>query len=121
MPSVARLGDAEAPHCGPMVRLGHVRSVRANGIPLSCQGHINTPHLKPCGKICCVHVAPLYTGSPNVFAEGIPLGRVGDATCTVVVQGSPNVFANGGSNAAGMAGAFGGAAPVDLTATEGSF
>jgi hypothetical protein len=27
-----------------------------------------------------------------VFAEGIRIGRVGDKTCTVVVQGSPNVF-----------------------------
>jgi hypothetical protein len=31
----------------------------------------------------------------NVFAEGLNLGRVGDPTCTMVIQGSPNVFANG--------------------------
>ena len=38
-------------------------------------------------------------GSPNVFAEGIPVGRIGDpiAGCTSVAEGSPNVFANGGS------------------------
>ena len=34
-------------------------------------------------------------GSPNVYAEGIPVGRVGDPTCTAVAQGSPNVFAGG--------------------------
>jgi hypothetical protein len=29
-----------------------------------------------------------------VFAESMRLGRVGDKTCTVVIQGSPNVFSN---------------------------
>ena len=35
-------------------------------------------------------------GSPDVFAEGINIGRVGDPTCTAVAQGSQDVFANGG-------------------------
>ena len=38
-------------------------------------------------------------GSPNVFAEFLPVGRVGDKVgpkCTSVMKGSPNVFANGG-------------------------
>jgi len=95
MPAVARLGDREATHCSPPRRAGHVNSVFANGIPLSCAGHMNTVHLKPCGRFCCPHTAPLSGGSPNVFAEGLNLGRVGDPTCTVVIQGSPNVFANG--------------------------
>lgn len=95
MPAVARRGDREARHCSTPYRKGHVRTVFANGIPLSCQGHRNTTHLKPCGIRCCGHSAPLKRGSPNVFAEGLRLGRVGDPTCTRVVKGSPNVFANG--------------------------
>lgn len=95
MPAVARRGDREAKHCSTPFRKGHVRSVFANGIPLSCQGHRNTTHTKPCGKYCCGHSAPLKRGSPNVFAEGLRLGRVGDPTCTRVVKGSPNVFSNG--------------------------
>jgi uncharacterized Zn-binding protein involved in type VI secretion len=92
MPAVTRLGDKEATHCSSPARMGHSQSVFANGIPLSCAGHLNTPHLKPSGKACTDHQAPLLGGSPSVFAEGRRLGRVGDPTCTVVVQGSPNVF-----------------------------
>ena len=40
-------------------------------------------------------------GTLNVYAENIPIGRVGDPIlqCTAVMKGSPNVFANGGGNA----------------------
>ena len=98
MPAVARKGDREVVHCSMPRRAGHYKSVFANGIPMSGVGHMNTPHLLPCAcpVCCCVHTAPLMRGSPNVFAEGIPIGRVGDPTCTAVAQGSPNVFANGG-------------------------
>jgi len=95
MPAVARFKDAEAVHCSQPRRDGHVMTVFANTIPLSCQGHKNTVHLLPCGKRCCPHTSELKRGSPNVFAEELALGRVGDPTCTVVIQGSPNVFANG--------------------------
>ena len=97
MPAVARKGDREAIHCSGPKRKGSFRSVFANGIAMSGVGHMNTPHLLPCAcpVCCCVHAAPLKAGSPNVFAEGIPVGRLGDPTCTVVIQGSPNVFANG--------------------------
>ena len=94
MPAVARLGDREATHCSTPYRAGHVKTVFANGKPLSCAGHLNTPHLKPCGIRCCNHTAPLIGGSRSVFAESMRLGRVGDKTCTVVIQGSPNVFSN---------------------------
>ena len=94
MPAVARLGDREANHCSPPKRAGHFRTVFANGIPMSGVGHKNTPHKLPCGPICCVHTAPLRGGSRTVFAEGIRIGRVGDPTCTKVIQGSPNVFSN---------------------------
>jgi len=129
MPAVARKGDREATHCSGPKRKGSFRSVFANGIPMSGLGHKNTPHLLPCScpVCCCVHTAPLKRGSPNVLAEGIPIGRVGDPTCTVVIQGSPNVFANGGGPSS--AGDRGGtslareranAGITDATQTEGS-
>ena len=35
-------------------------------------------------------------GSPNVFAEGKPVSRIGDSMDRgALFQGSPNVFANG--------------------------
>ena len=86
MPAVARVGDREATHCSTPYRAGHVRTVFANGKALSCAGHKNTSH--------CSHTAPLMGGSRTVFAEGLNLGRVGDKTCTRVIQGSPNVFSN---------------------------
>jgi uncharacterized Zn-binding protein involved in type VI secretion len=98
MPAITRKGDLEAPHlgCGVPTRMGAVRSVFATGKPISCQFHLNFPHLVPCPPKCCIHTFPLIMGSPDVFAEGRAVGRVGDPTCTVVIQGSPNVFANGG-------------------------
>ena len=98
MTAVARKGDREVIHCSMPKRLGAFGTVIANGIRMSGVGHMNTPHLLPCPcpVCCCIHSFPLLSGSPNVFAEGIPIGRVGDPTCTAVAQGSPNVFANGG-------------------------
>ena len=98
MPAVARKGDREICHCSVPKRQGAFGTVYANGKRMSGVGHMNTPHLLPCScpPCCCVHSAPLMAGSPDVFAEGIPIGRVGDPTCTAVAQGSPNVFANGG-------------------------
>ncbi len=129
MPAVARLGDRERVHCSPPRRAGHFRSVFANGIPMSGVGHKNTPHLLPCScpVCCCVHTAPLMGGSPNVIAEGRPIGRVGDPTCTQVIQGSPNVFANGaGPSSIGNRGGTSlaleraKAGIIDATQTEGS-
>jgi len=95
MPGLARVGDPDVPHCSGMVRKGHFRDVQANGRGLSCVGHFNTTHKKPCGDKCCGHSMPIFTGNPNVFAHVIPVGRKGDPTCTAVMYGSPNVFANG--------------------------
>jgi uncharacterized Zn-binding protein involved in type VI secretion len=101
MPAIARYLDQEkgSGHCTQPKRYGHVRSVFANGKKLSCQGHINTPSHKifvpP--KKCKAHSKKLIRGSPNVFAEGLRVGRKGDRTgCSKVVKGSPNVYANGG-------------------------
>lgn len=91
---IARRGDREAVHCSRPYRKGHFRTVFANGIPVSGNGHANTTHLKPCGcpPCCCPHSASLKATTRTVFAESILVGRVGDPTCTRVVQGSPNVF-----------------------------
>ena len=87
-----RIGDADVPHCSGMVRAVGSENVFLNGIPWSRQGDNNTPHLKPAGDDCEIHVAPISQGSPTVFVNNIPAGRVGDPTCTSVAEGSPNVF-----------------------------
>ena len=94
---IARRGDREAVHCSRPYRKGHFRSVFSNGIPVSGHGHANTVHLLPCKcpPCCCPHSATLKATTRSVFAEGIRVGRVGDPTCTSVVQGSPNVFVGG--------------------------
>ena len=91
---VARLGHRPRVHSSGTRRKGHFKTVFANGIPVSGHGHMNTPHLKPCAcpVCCCNHAVPLRATSKTVFCEAIPIGRVGDPTCTAVVQGSPNVF-----------------------------
>jgi|ETNmetMinimDraft_4_1059912.scaffolds.fasta_scaffold75616_2 uncharacterized Zn-binding protein involved in type VI secretion len=103
MPGVARRWDQEVGpmHCTQPKRFGAFRTVFANGIKMSGVGHINTPWHKifipaPVNK-CKSHSKKLLKGSPNVFAEGRPIGRKGDPTgCSIVVKGSRNVFANGG-------------------------
>lgn len=94
MPAATRIGDADIPHCSGMVRAQGSGSVFVNGIPWSCQSHVNTVHLLP-GSPCPSHNAPITTGSSTVFVEGLGAGRIGDAVtgCTAVAQGSPNVFA----------------------------
>ena len=91
-PAVARIGDAELPHCSGMSRAQGSPNVFANGLGISRQGDLNTSHLLP-GKVCPVHSTPIISGSSTVFINGKQCGRVGDPTCTAVAQGSPNVFA----------------------------
>lgn len=91
---IARKGDREATHCSTPYRKGAFRSVYANGKRVSGNGHRNTRHLLPCKcpPCCCPHSATLKATTRSVYAEGIRVGRVGDPTCTRVIQGSPNVF-----------------------------
>jgi len=44
---------------------------------------------------CKADIAPIKKGSKNVFANGKPIGRVGDPTCTAIMQGSNSVLTNG--------------------------
>lgn len=94
MPAVTRIGDADVPHCSSMVRAQGSPNVFINGRAVSCQGHLNTGHLRP-GSPCPGHAAPIASGSSTVFANGRGVGRVGDSIsgCTSVAAGSSNVFA----------------------------
>ena len=96
-PPATRIGDDDVPHCSGMVRAVGSPNVFVNGIPWSRQTDINTPHLKPAGIGCDIHVAPITTGSATVFVNGLGAGRVGDGItgCTQVAEGSQNVFAGG--------------------------
>ena len=91
---VTFLGAADFPQCGPMVRMGFIPNVFVGGIPVSCQTHINTPHLFPVGPICPIHAMPIALGSTQVRVSGLGLGRMFDpiAGCTFVAQGNPTVI-----------------------------
>ncbi len=99
MRPATRVGDADIPHCSPMVRAQGSPNVFVNGRPWSRQGDFNTVHLKPCScpPCCCPHAMPIAVGSSTVIVNGRGSGRIGDAivACTSVAQGSPNVFAGG--------------------------
>ena len=94
MPAATRIGDADIPHCSPMVRAQGSGNVFVNSIPWSRQGDVNTVHLLP-GAPCPAHAMPIAIGSTTVFVNLKGAGRVGDAisSCTSVAEGSPNVFA----------------------------
>ena len=90
---VTFLGATDFPHCSPMVRMGFIPNVTVNGIPVSCQTHLNTPHLLPPAP-CPGHSAPIALGSTRVKVMGLGLGRMFDPTvaCAWVAQGIPNVI-----------------------------
>ena len=74
------------------------RSVFANGSAVLRPGDPTLPHviLVCCPPRCVGHKAKVNRGSPNVFAEGRPVSRVGDSMdFGALFQGSPNVRANG--------------------------
>jgi len=91
--AVTFLGAADFPHCSPMVRMGFIPNVTVNGIPVSCQTHLNTVHQLP-PHPCFIHSAPIALGSTRVKVMGLGLGRVFDPliACTFVAMGSPNVI-----------------------------
>jgi len=97
MPAATRIGDLDITHCSTPARAQGATRTYVNGIPWSCQGHINTPHLIPNDDPCSIHVAGISSGSSTVKVENLGAGRVGDSIsgCTSVASGSPNVFAGG--------------------------
>lgn len=61
------------------------------------------PHGDPCTPSAINHAPPLDTYSPNVYANGKQIGRIGDhydgdgtSQTHQITTGSSNVFANGG-------------------------
>lgn len=96
MPAVTRKGDADVPHCSPMVRDEHSPDVFCEGIQISRQGDNNVPHLVP-AAVCPIHAKPIAVGSTTVFVNGRGCGRIGDgiSDCTSVAEGAETVFAGG--------------------------
>ena len=98
MPAICRVGDLDLVHCSVPARLQGSSNVFVNGLPISRQGDLNTPHLlPPFVPACPTHAAPITLGSLTVRVNGRGCGRIGDyvTTCTIVATGSPNVFAGG--------------------------
>lgn len=95
MPVVARLGDICTGHgCWPpRPSNGASPNVFANGLAVHRKGDSWAPHT--CPSIPETHASVLASGSGSVFANGQPLGRVGDpvACGSSIATGSSNVFA----------------------------
>ena len=100
MPAVSRKGDS--------LSTGHIcastttldtptqSTVFANSILIARVGDPTVPHPNPPAPPCPDHVANVNAGSPNVFVNSIPVGRIGDsADAGAMTSGSGNVFANG--------------------------
>jgi len=91
MPKLSRLGDTDQP--GGAIMRG-ASTVFANGIKVGLHVSKITPHA-PWGDPHPPHDAAVTTdGSPTVFAEGVPVLRVGSGNSCghSIVQGSPDIF-----------------------------
>lgn len=93
MPAITRLGDICTGHgCfPPRPNIKGSNNVFSNFLPVHRQSDAWAVH-------CCVscHSSALASGSPNVWANGLQVGRIGDpvACGSIAATGSPNVFAN---------------------------
>lgn len=100
MPGVVRIGDSLSTGHGCVgsttLAGANQGSVYVNGILAAVVGAPTVAHPFPPDPPCTPHVANLNAGSPNVFIEGIAVGRIGDsADAGAMTSGSSNVFANG--------------------------
>ena len=97
MPLTARTTDSTTAHspCAPGQCSAGSNNVFINNLSAFRVTDKDTPHGVP--PFCIPHTTPLSQGSPNVFVNGLPLGRLGDAfSCGIkVASGSPNVITNG--------------------------
>lgn len=95
MPSCVRLGDLCTGHgCfGGRPNSSASGNVFYNSLGAHRVGDGWIVHC--CGPVC--HGSVQASGSPNVFVNGIPQARIGDAVAcgSANATGSPNVFANG--------------------------
>jgi uncharacterized Zn-binding protein involved in type VI secretion len=96
MPAVTRLGDSCTGHGSfpPRASTGSSADVYANGIAVHRQGDAWAVH---CNLTPICHGSALAAGSSTVYANGLPLGRIGDpvACGSSVAAGSGNVYAGG--------------------------
>jgi len=91
MPGISRVGDAN--QTGGAITRG-AGTVYANGIKVGLHVSPITPHA-PWGKPHPPHGSATTTeGSPTVFAEGVPVLRIGSGNSCghSIVQGSGDVF-----------------------------
>ncbi len=101
MPAVSRVGDSlSTGHaCTGTTTIASSATdgtVKANSINIIVVGAPTVSHPFPPAPPCLPHVANLNAGSPNVFVNSIPVGRIGDsADAGAMTSGSGNVFANG--------------------------
>ena len=101
MPKICRHNDLAATGHGCDAVVGVIatcRTVFANGIKVARPPDPLKPHTipAPCppGPCCIAHPAVINRGSMTVFAEGIPVARVGDsADMGAMLPNSSNVFA----------------------------
>jgi len=99
MPGIVREGDSLSTGHGCVgsttLASANQGSVFVNGILAAVVGAPTVAHPFPPDPPCAPHVANLNAGSPNVFVEGIAVGRIGDsADAGSMTSGSSNVFAN---------------------------
>lgn len=90
MAQISRKGDTN--QVGGAIMRG-AGTVFANGVPVGLHVSQMTPHA-PWGRPHPPHDAAMTTsGSPTVFAEGVPVLKVGSGNSCghSIVQGSPNV------------------------------
>ena len=99
MPGVVRVGDTlTTGHlCVATTTLGGAAqsTVSANGVLAAVVGAPTVAHPFPPVPACLPHVAALNAGSPNVFINGIAVGRVGDsADAGAMISGSGTIIIN---------------------------
>jgi len=96
MPAVTRLGDTCTGHGAypPRNNTGASGNIFVNGIGVHRKGDGWAVHCNP--RPSC-HGSVLGGGSSTVYANGKPIGRIGDpvACGSAVASGSGNVFAGG--------------------------
>lgn len=94
MPAAARKGDSGVVHCSGYVIATASNNVIINGRGAARINDVSTTHLKPGGKRCVAHRAPIVTGSKTVFVNSRPAATVGSklSGCTSIATGSNNVI-----------------------------
>jgi len=99
MPGVVRVGDTlTTGHiCAATTTLGGAAqsTVSANGVLAAVVGAPTVAHPFPPAPACVPHVAAFNAGSPNVFINGIAVGRIGDsADAGAMISGSGTIIIN---------------------------